>query len=885
MATAVQQPNHLPAAQQQQQQEDQHHHHHDCSAAAAAAATTAATTAIDEFLDLPSPAPAHTRPVAAASQPASAQPSAAARPGLTKMTSTAKASTPAATAAAATGHSDIQSLAVNAPIAAASLANGPPPPGSSPEVLFRYYLASELRRMGSPFDDSVIDKYVKQHTKTLDAARKAGSTSPAARPSPAAGAEGPSADGSVTSAPVSSDAVSVSAASLLSGLAPPLAINIAPSPFKLTASGMAAHTTSASIDTAAIFSPAAVGVSLPQASINPHLVQLAPPGVGTTATSKPSATSAAPAAFSIKAEPRTPQVAMSDLMEESDGDEGMKEEDDDEDLDDDDDEHDEDTSTSRARSTSATTSPSTSMQSNSKSFFSSKKAAAAAAAATLGHFNSSASSPGSAPGVPASLAAISEDLRPSAEEYRKLSSKEKRQLRNKISARNFRTRRKEYIGQLEDQIADRDQIIEGLRQQVAQLTATNRELDEEVKTLRERTLSQTDVTRIFDALQKSLITAPIGSANTGAGAGPTLTLPTAAAALSEMGPPAAPGAATATPTVTLPTLAGAGPALARTPMRSSTSSTSLSDFFGSITNRPGTPMQTSRPSTPLSPLFPALSASATSAGMSSGSGAGAGAGMLGFSPSLRPSLARRPSPASFNLGSAVSSASHASSSTASSIGGSSTSLPTLGHAGPITQPNTKKDVAPNGSADSFWAGSSSSLAGAPGSSPFGAGAGGFMQVHMTLVDELLFPPTGRLTRPALPPSSPTSSGASKFVERCAEQLQHAAQSQRSQSPPAYAPSSFSLPAFSDVKKGAGSKSAMAPVVRRPSVSSTQHQVQSSATARVEVEDAFMRLLLGEEAEDEDTPPSYLEATSAGAASPGSANGLLLAGPVPTFCKV
>ena len=35
-----------------------------------------------------------------------------------------------------------------------------------------------------------------------------------------------------------------------------------------------------------------------------------------------------------------------------------------------------------------------------------------------------------------------DDWRPSPEEYKKMSSKEKRQLRNKISARNFRVRRK-----------------------------------------------------------------------------------------------------------------------------------------------------------------------------------------------------------------------------------------------------------------------------------------------------------------------------------------------------------------------------------------------------------------------------------------------------------
>ena len=37
---------------------------------------------------------------------------------------------------------------------------------------------------------------------------------------------------------------------------------------------------------------------------------------------------------------------------------------------------------------------------------------------------------------------IPDDWRPTPEEYKKMSSKEKRQLRNKISARNFRVRRK-----------------------------------------------------------------------------------------------------------------------------------------------------------------------------------------------------------------------------------------------------------------------------------------------------------------------------------------------------------------------------------------------------------------------------------------------------------
>ena len=48
----------------------------------------------------------------------------------------------------------------------------------------------------------------------------------------------------------------------------------------------------------------------------------------------------------------------------------------------------------------------------------------------------------SAPKPQEKTKAADEDWRPSPEEYKKMSSKEKRQLRNKISARNFRVRRK-----------------------------------------------------------------------------------------------------------------------------------------------------------------------------------------------------------------------------------------------------------------------------------------------------------------------------------------------------------------------------------------------------------------------------------------------------------
>ncbi|ETS61521.1 hypothetical protein PaG_04268 [Moesziomyces aphidis] len=98
-------------------------------------------------------------------------------------------------------------------------------------------------------------------------------------------------------------------------------------------------------------------------------------------------------------------------------------------------------------------------------------------------------------------------LKPDPEEYKKLSSKEKRQLRNKISARNFRTRRKEYINQLEDQIADRDALIEGLRQQISQLSVENKSLKDEVRTIKARTISSQDVGKILEALQTMTSTA------------------------------------------------------------------------------------------------------------------------------------------------------------------------------------------------------------------------------------------------------------------------------------------------------------------------------------------------------------------------------------------
>ncbi|KAF9226267.1 hypothetical protein BS17DRAFT_794448 [Gyrodon lividus] len=77
-----------------------------------------------------------------------------------------------------------------------------------------------------------------------------------------------------------------------------------------------------------------------------------------------------------------------------------------------------------------------------------------------------------------------EDWRPSPEEYKKMSSKEKRQLRNKISARNFRVRRKEYITTLEGDIAERDHLIDAIRSELGSSRTENIALRQEITALK-----------------------------------------------------------------------------------------------------------------------------------------------------------------------------------------------------------------------------------------------------------------------------------------------------------------------------------------------------------------------------------------------------------------
>lgn len=65
-----------------------------------------------------------------------------------------------------------------------------------------------------------------------------------------------------------------------------------------------------------------------------------------------------------------------------------------------------------------------------------------------------------------------------SEEGKKLSSKERRQLRNKVSARAFRSRRKEYIGQLEGEIAIKVNENQDLRSQNRALMEENTRLSD-----------------------------------------------------------------------------------------------------------------------------------------------------------------------------------------------------------------------------------------------------------------------------------------------------------------------------------------------------------------------------------------------------------------------
>ncbi|KAL4795705.1 hypothetical protein BDV19DRAFT_362486 [Aspergillus venezuelensis] len=88
-----------------------------------------------------------------------------------------------------------------------------------------------------------------------------------------------------------------------------------------------------------------------------------------------------------------------------------------------------------------------------------------------------------------------------SEEGKKLSSKERRQLRNKVSARAFRSRRKEYIGQLESEVAQRTNEAHELRLQNRTLYEENARLTEFARTL----LSSPHFSQFLDEMNVSAL--------------------------------------------------------------------------------------------------------------------------------------------------------------------------------------------------------------------------------------------------------------------------------------------------------------------------------------------------------------------------------------------
>ncbi|KAG2206730.1 uncharacterized protein EV154DRAFT_518381 [Mucor mucedo] len=91
-----------------------------------------------------------------------------------------------------------------------------------------------------------------------------------------------------------------------------------------------------------------------------------------------------------------------------------------------------------------------------------------------------------------SFASISDEGPMSLEAYaetdgidiKKLTSKERRQLRNKISARNFRVRRKEYITTLEGQVDNHKKANEQLLHRLNTVEEENKQLKMQIDTLK-----------------------------------------------------------------------------------------------------------------------------------------------------------------------------------------------------------------------------------------------------------------------------------------------------------------------------------------------------------------------------------------------------------------
>ncbi|KAG0218217.1 hypothetical protein B0O80DRAFT_421628 [Mortierella sp. GBAus27b] len=89
---------------------------------------------------------------------------------------------------------------------------------------------------------------------------------------------------------------------------------------------------------------------------------------------------------------------------------------------------------------------------------------------------------------------IKTDDIPSSTDLKKMTSKERRQLRNKISARNFRVRRKEYIFTLEGQVQQHKTEARHLREAVTLVQEENQRLKDELEMVR-RQLAESSVSQ------------------------------------------------------------------------------------------------------------------------------------------------------------------------------------------------------------------------------------------------------------------------------------------------------------------------------------------------------------------------------------------------------
>ncbi|KAF9577064.1 hypothetical protein BGW38_007970, partial [Lunasporangiospora selenospora] len=103
---------------------------------------------------------------------------------------------------------------------------------------------------------------------------------------------------------------------------------------------------------------------------------------------------------------------------------------------------------------------------------------------------------------------IKTDDIPSSTDLKKMTSKERRQLRNKISARNFRVRRKEYIVTLEGQVLQHKTEARHLREAVTLVQEENLRLKDELEQMR-RQLAETTLKSSDDLIaseNQSLLT-------------------------------------------------------------------------------------------------------------------------------------------------------------------------------------------------------------------------------------------------------------------------------------------------------------------------------------------------------------------------------------------